>query len=53
MTDDDDKYKPLKPDEIPACELEEMVREVITQTMRPDIAERALAWLEKRLATKH
>ena len=50
---DDDEYKPRHASEIPEWEIEEMIREVILQTMRREIAERALAWLDKQLATKH
>lgn len=53
MTVDEDEYEPDEADEIPEWELEEIIREVIQQTMRLDIAERALTWLDKRLATKH
>lgn len=35
--------------EIPEWELEEMIREVISDTMRRDIADRALAWLDQRI----
>jgi hypothetical protein len=49
----DDQYQPRTADEIPEWELEEMIREAIRQSFREDIAERALAWLDKRLATKH
>ena len=50
---DDDEYKSRHASEIPEWELEGMIRDVIQQTMRKDIAERALAWLDERLATKH
>jgi hypothetical protein len=50
---EDDEYKPRHASEIPEWEIEEMIREVIKQMMRPDIAERALAWLDQNLATKH
>jgi hypothetical protein len=53
MSEEDDEYRPRAADEIPEWELEEMIREVLQQTMRADIAERALAWLDKHLATKH
>jgi hypothetical protein len=33
--------------------LEEMIREVILQNFRADVAERALAWLDRKIATKH
>jgi hypothetical protein len=33
--------------------VEEMIRSAIEQVMRKDIAERALAWLDKRWSTKH
>jgi hypothetical protein len=49
----DDEYKPRRADEIPEWEIEEMIREVILQTFRPDIAERAIAWLDRKAATKH
>jgi hypothetical protein len=41
--------------EIPEWELEEVIRDVIEQTMRRDIADRALAWLDQRIdaATWH
>jgi hypothetical protein len=45
--DDDSELIPRKAAEIPEWELEEMVRDVITQAMRADIAERALAWLDR------
>jgi hypothetical protein len=45
MADDD---KPRHASEIPEWEVEEMIREVIEQTMRADIAERALAWIDMR-----
>ena len=35
--------------EIPELELEEMIRDVIKQTMRYDIADRALVWLDQRI----
>lgn len=44
MTDD----RPRTAAEIPEAELAEMIRAVIGQTLRPDIAERALAWLDER-----
>jgi hypothetical protein len=50
---DEDEYRPRPASEIPEWELAEMIREVIRQGMRPDIAERALAWLDARLATKN
>ena len=53
MNDDDDEYKPRHADEIPEWELEEMIRMAVDQVLRPDIAERALEWLDQRLATKH
>jgi hypothetical protein len=51
--DNDDEIPQRSASEIPEWELEEMIRDVILQTFRPDIAERAIAWLDKRLATKH
>ncbi len=53
MTEPDDENDLRTPDEIPEWEIEEMIREVIKQTMRPDIAERARAWLGRQLSTKH
>jgi hypothetical protein len=44
---DDSELIPRKAAEIPEWELEEMIRDVITQAMRADIAERALAWLDR------
>ena len=44
---DDSEPIPRKAAEIPEWELEEMIRDVITQAMRADIAERALAWLDR------
>ena len=35
--------------EIPELELEEMIRDVIKQRMRYDIADRALVWLDQRI----
>ena len=43
----DDEHQPRTASEIPEWELEEMIRDVVRQTMRPDIAERALAWLDR------
>jgi len=34
---------------IPEWELEEMIRDVIGYNFRPDIADRALAWLDLRI----
>jgi hypothetical protein len=45
----DDEYAPRPAAEIPEWELEEMIRDVIKQTMRYDIADRALAWLDQRI----
>ena len=53
MTEEDDEFRPRAANEIPEWEIEEMIREVVKQMMRPDIAERALAWLDRQLATKH
>ena len=50
---DDDEYKPRHASEIPEWELEEMIREVINQTMRADIAKAAIAWLDRKISTKH
>jgi hypothetical protein len=44
-----DEEQPRTAADIPEWELEEMVREVIEQTMRRDIADRALAWLDQRV----
>jgi hypothetical protein len=44
-----DEEQPRAAVEIPEWELEEMIREVIAQTMRSDIADRALAWLDQRI----
>jgi len=44
MTDEDD-CKPRRADE-------ELIRMAIGH-LRPDIAERALAWLDQKLGTKH
>jgi hypothetical protein len=30
-----------------------MIRDAIKQVLRADIAQRALAWLDRRIATKH
>jgi hypothetical protein len=46
MTEPDDR--PRAAAEIPEAELEEMIRDVIGQVLRHDIAERALAWLDLR-----
>lgn len=46
MTGDE---QPRTAAEIPEWELEEMIREVVSDTMRRDIAERALAWLDQRI----
>ena len=35
--------------EIPELELEEMIRDVIKQRMRYDIADQALVWLDQRI----
>jgi hypothetical protein len=53
MTDEEDEYKPRHASEIPEWEIEEMIREVIKTNFRADIAERALAWLDQKLATKN
>ena len=45
----DDEYPPRAAADISEWELEEMVRDVIGQTMRRDIADRALAWLDQRI----
>jgi hypothetical protein len=37
----------------PEWELEEMIREVIMSTFRGDIAEAAIAWLDRKIATRH
>jgi hypothetical protein len=42
-------YPPRVAAEIPEWEFEEMVRDVIGQTMRRDIADRALLWLDRRI----
>jgi len=47
MADNDEQ--PRVAADIPELELEEMIRDVIKQTMRYDIAERALAWLDQRI----
>lgn len=39
----------VQPAEIPEWELEEMIRDVVEQTMRRDIADRALLWLDQRI----
>jgi hypothetical protein len=39
--------------ELPDWELEELVREAVKTPLRSDIAKLALAWLYRRLATKH
>jgi hypothetical protein len=49
----DDEHPPRHGSDISDEEIEEMVRDAITTYFRPDIAERALAWLDERLATKH
>jgi hypothetical protein len=46
MTEPDER--PRTAAEIPEAELEEMIRDVIGQVLRQDIAERALAWLDLR-----
>jgi hypothetical protein len=45
----DDEYPLRHASEIPEWEIEEMVRDVIEQTMRRDIADRALLWLDLRV----
>jgi hypothetical protein len=45
----DEEYGPRVAAEIPEWELEEMIRDVIEQTMRRDIADRALLWLDQRM----
>jgi len=42
-------YAPRPAAEIPEWELEEMIQDVIGQTLRPDIAARALTWLQQRI----
>jgi hypothetical protein len=44
-----DEYTPRPASEIPEWKLEEMIRLAIEQTMRSDIADRALAWLDQRI----
>jgi hypothetical protein len=44
---DDSELIQRKAEDIPEWELEEMIRDVIHQGMRADIAERALAWLDR------
>ena len=46
MTGPDER--PRTAAEIPEAELGEMIRDVVGQTLRADIAERALAWLDAR-----
>jgi PHP family Zn ribbon phosphoesterase len=53
MTDEEDEYRPRPAHEIPEWELEEMIRMAIEQGLRPDIAKRALEWLDRKLGTKH
>ena len=45
----EDEYAPRVASEIPDWELEEMIRDVIGYNFRPDIADRALAWLDQRV----
>jgi hypothetical protein len=45
----DDEYKPRHADEFPEWEIEVMIRDIIGSNFRPDIADRALAWLDQRI----
>jgi len=45
MADNDEQ--PRAAADIPELELEEMIRDVIKQTMRYDIADRALVWYQR------
>jgi len=47
MAEDDEQ--PRTAAEIHEFELEGMIRDVIKQTMRYDIADRALSWLDQRV----
>jgi hypothetical protein len=44
-----DHAQPRAAADIPEWAPEEIVRDVIAQTMRSDIADRALAWLDQRI----
>jgi hypothetical protein len=53
-----DEEQPRAAADIPEWEIEEMIRDVIEQTMRRDIADRALAWARPahrrpQTATRH
>ena len=45
----DDEYPLRHASEIPEWEIEEMIRDVIGYNFRPDIADKALAWLDQRI----
>ena len=47
---DDDELIPREASDFSDEELEELIRDVIGSMVRPDLAERALAWLDRRLA---
>lgn len=45
--------EPRTADEIPEDEAEELIRDLVKAYLRPDLAEKTLAWLDSRLATRH